>query len=301
MQWRNSSPGDPKIQLVRPFLACSKTELLQFARTEKISFREDASNAALDILRNRIRHELLPRLKKRYQPALTKTTARAMEILQANSEFITQCAEEWLEKKKPAFEGLPLALQRRVLQLQLYRKGWPADFDLVERLRSAPNTPLALNPEWVVHRDRAGLLDFAKLPVAEFKPNRMILDLKSKRKSVRFDGLSVGWQINQARKTKLHTSPGSGCEYFDAEKIGRSVILRHWLPGDRFRPIGMNASVKLQDLFSNQKVPRALRHQLAIATTVDGELFWVEGLRISDDFKLDQQTVRTLKWLWQRD
>ena len=89
-------------------------------------------------------------------------------------------------------------------------------------------------------------------------------------------------------------------EYFDADKVGSRVLVRHWRPGDRFQPIGLGAQVKLQDLFTNEKIPRPVRHQLVVATTASGDLFWVEGLRIAERFKLDKQTLRRLKWQWLR-
>ena len=62
----------------------------------------------------------------------------------------------------------------------------------------------------------------------------------------------------------------------------------------------MNIAVKLQDLFVNQKIPQPRRHELAIATTGTGEIFWVEGFRISEGFKLSGTTRRRLKWEWKR-
>jgi hypothetical protein len=60
----------------------------------------------------------------------------------------------------------------------------------------------------------------------------------------------------------------------------------------------MKNPVKLQDLLSNQKIPRAQRHQLVVVTTAKDEIFWVEGLRIGERFKLDNRTIRRLKWQW---
>jgi tRNA(Ile)-lysidine synthase len=90
-------------------------------------------------------------------------------------------------------------------------------------------------------------------------------------------------------------------EYFDADKVGSRVLLRHWRRGDRFEPIGLGAQVKLQDLFTNEKVPRPARHQLVVAAAASGELFWVEGLRIAECFKLDKRTRRRLKWQSSRE
>ena len=89
-------------------------------------------------------------------------------------------------------------------------------------------------------------------------------------------------------------------ECFDADKVGSPVRLRHWRPGDRFQPIGMASTIKLQDFFTNHKVLRGRRRQLIVATTAKGEVFWVEGMRISEPFKLTKETIRCLQWRWKR-
>ena len=87
-------------------------------------------------------------------------------------------------------------------------------------------------------------------------------------------------------------------EFFDADKVGGKIILRHWRAGDRFQPIGLKSAAKLQDLFVNAKIPAARRRELVLAATADGEIFWVEGLRIGERFKLTPQTTRKLVWKW---
>ena len=84
----------------------------------------------------------------------------------------------------------------------------------------------------------------------------------------------------------------------EAEKVGQQSGVRHWGPGDVFQPIGMSREVKLQDLFTDLKVARARRRTLVVAEAGDGVIFWVEGLRISERFKLDKATKRRLKWTW---
>ena len=87
-----------------------------------------------------------------------------------------------------------------------------------------------------------------------------------------------------------------GTEFFDADKIGAKIILRHWQPGDRFQPIGLKSAVKLQDLFVNAKIPAARRRELVLATTGAGEIFWVESLRLGEKFKLTSRTRRQFVW-----
>jgi tRNA(Ile)-lysidine synthase len=87
-------------------------------------------------------------------------------------------------------------------------------------------------------------------------------------------------------------------EFFDADKVGNKIILRHWRAGDRFQPIGLQSAAKLQDLFTNAKTPRERRRDLIVAESAGGEIFWVEGLRVSENFKLTPQTKRRLAWCW---
>jgi len=108
----------------------------------------------------------------------------------------------------------------------------------------------------------------------------------------------------RARAPLVLGSEGAGVveDANDSEfSVGSRVMLRHWRPGDRFQPIGLGVQVKLQDFFTNEKIPRPARHQLVVAAAASGELFWVEGLRIADRFKLDKQTLRRLKWQWLRE
>jgi hypothetical protein len=62
----------------------------------------------------------------------------------------------------------------------------------------------------------------------------------------------------------------------------------------------MPTPIKLQDFFTNQKVPRGRRRRLIVAATSKGEVFWVEGMRISERFKLTNETIRRLQWRWKR-
>jgi tRNA(Ile)-lysidine synthase TilS/MesJ len=62
--------------LIRPFLEITKVDILGFLSAEGITYGEDATNLDRTILRNRIRHELLPLLEREYRPGIRKTLAR---------------------------------------------------------------------------------------------------------------------------------------------------------------------------------------------------------------------------------
>jgi tRNA(Ile)-lysidine synthase len=344
MKWLGPSPSNPNVSLIRPLLDCPKEDIREYASNLGLRFREDASNASLDIQRNRIRHELLPLLRRRYQPGLAKSILRVMSIVGAESDFVTCEAESWLRRqangavsapdrmKRPGqahrrkpqdfpfdeFEQLPVALQRRIIQLQLIQQGITPDFDLVEHLRQYPEKPVEVSmasvkptvrspglsptragPETSMLRlVRDSALIVRQVPRLEFGHGFRKIDLSQPGRldwrRVRFD-----WRTeDSAGELRLKQKPG--VEFFDADAVGLGAIIRHWQPGDRFQPIGMKSAAKLQDLFVNQKLSRDERRRCLLATTASGEIYWVEGLRISERFKLTRRTIRRLHWAWQR-
>lgn len=297
MKWSSLSLASKSVRLVRPLLDVSKGELVEFACANKIRFREDATNASRDMLRNRVRHELLPLLRAEFQPALNRTVLRLMELVGAEAEAVEVVAMNWLTKfpRGGLWSKLALGVQRRVIQLQLQRLKVPADFELVERLRLQPGKLVSIGKQFVV----CAASGQVKRVVAEnraFDAAERRLNLKAGQ-LVSFGGLGVTWDFAVA-KGFVRPKIESQREFFDAERVGATVVLRHWRPGDRFQPIGMKTAVKLQDWFTNQKIPAARRRELLLATTVTGEIFWVEGLRIGEAFKLTTQTRQVLVWRW---
>jgi tRNA(Ile)-lysidine synthase len=313
MKWSNPSPADQKIELVRPFLNISKRELAKYARREKLAFREDASNQSRDILRNRVRHELLPLLRRRYQPGLARTVSRVSQIVGEEAEFAIGAARAWLGRNASAsrtgrFENLAIAVQRRIIQIQLLGLGIQPDFEFVETLRTTSGRRISIpaNPPSKTGRlnhsiflDKGGRVRLDRRPRVSFDRTLQRIELSGKSGSLDFEGLKVDWRL--INRTGASRARGrAGWEWFDAGEVWKRITLRHWKEGDRFQPIGMSGSVKLQDVFTDMKIPREQRHGLVVAATAKGHIYWVEGLRISERFKLKTATKRRLEWVWRR-
>ena len=199
------SPMDGSIRLARPLLSATREQIVEYAKAEGIAFHEDLTNASVDIVRNRIRHKLLPLIARSYQPAIRDVILRTIDLLEAEAEFVNRAATEWLMTGKPAFDRLSVAVQRRALRLQLIREGIPLDFNFVERLRSRAGEPVTVWPGTTVSRDARGRLygisntihfEFAGDSTADAAE----IDLGVNRGKVQFSEVEIHWHIVSVSK-----------------------------------------------------------------------------------------------------
>lgn len=302
MEWINSLPVARKpefgsIQLVRPMLNMAKETLVEFARAQGLEFREDSTNAVPGFDRNRLRLEILPWLEK-HQPALRDTTLRLAEVLGAEKEWLREQAEEWLRTRREIhapvcdekpFKKLHAALQREIVFRQLIEAGVGPNFSRVETLREKPRNWISVGAGQKCALGLDGLIELRRESSAGFGQDdyETTVDLNESG-LINLNGLEISWR--RAGKRTAET----GMEFFDSDRIGPRVTFRYWRQGDRFQPIGMHQPVKLQDIFMNAHLPRAERHLRLIGLNNEGEIFWVQGFRIGERFKVTEETDNIL-------
>jgi tRNA(Ile)-lysidine synthase len=93
------------------------------------------------------------------------------------------------------------------------------------------------------------------------------------------------WEVRAELRAGPLEPAGPDLATLDAEALGDELVVRTWREGDRMRPLGMNGTKSLQDLFTDRGVPRSLRHHLPVVTAA-GRVVWVAGVAVSEDFRL---------------
>jgi tRNA(Ile)-lysidine synthase len=254
------------IRLIRPMLGIPRTEIIQWLEENGFGWREDASNRDDAFLRNRVRHTILPMLGKELNPNIRETILRTMDILRAEDEWMNGL----LDGAGPGDSAArPLAARRRVLRKWLFANGAEAaDFDAVDKILSLMGSG-------------KGTV-FFELNATQ----RVVLEYGTPRvETGNFQPLEPSWKISTERGTGWKKDHGRGVGIlpaeasFDAAKVGDAVIeVRRFEPGDRMQPLGMEGSRKLQDIFTDQKIPRAQRAAVPVVVC-RGEIIWIPGYR----------------------
>ena len=104
-----------------------------------------------------------------------------------------------------------------------------------------------------------------------------------------------GWKttatIERAIPAERDPSPYSAL--FDMDKLSGQIVVRRRRDGDRFTPLGMSGSKKLQDFLTDAKVPKNHRDSIPIVLA-GNKIIWIVGHRPSDHAKLASATRHTL-------
>lgn len=93
--------GVPPVRgaLIRPLIYCTRAEVEEYLRERGQAYVTDSTNLSDDYTRNRIRHTILPEMKK-INGSLVSTMTRMERNLRADSDYLEQLAEEALLQTK---------------------------------------------------------------------------------------------------------------------------------------------------------------------------------------------------------
>jgi tRNA(Ile)-lysidine synthase len=137
------------VELIRPLLGLGRSDVLSYLKAVNQPDRQDSSNRDPRFVRNRIRHELLPLLTERFNPAIVRILGRlarqAETVYQGQkrqARALLVSAERPRAGRTFVFDRAALAAAPRELVGEAFRliweqEGWPAarlGFDAWDRL-----------------------------------------------------------------------------------------------------------------------------------------------------------------------
>lgn len=276
-------------ELGRPILGLRREETLRYCRELGIAAREDPTNEMLLATRNRVRHEVMPVLRKlnpNVERALTRLADAAhkdVTELQAQAEGafrqIGRSRAGVLELNLVALQALKPAIRSRVLRLALSRVlGSDRDIEaahveaVTKLVDSRPGQASLSRGVTVVRDSRAMRIQRASPPVTAPIPET----------SLEVPGVTevAGWRFevtdSQRRKSRsvMEVDLASGV-------AAEGLRVRSRRPGDRMRPLGLGGTKKLQDILVDAKVPREERDGVPVVVT-DAGIAWVVGVCLDE-------------------
>ena len=265
-------------RLVRPLLGVTREEVREYLRARGLEWREDPSNADRRFARARVRHDVIDALRE-LSPAAERTIAETARQLRDEAEVLDAVVTEAVKELGggpavllAALREHPPAVRRLVLRELAGRTLSTRELDEILALGERGTKSLDLG-DGLRAVSEYGTLRFSRMADAA-TPDPVQLTVPGR---ARFGD----WQI-EARL--------GGRGDVAVTNLGPDLTVRAWRDGDRMRPAGLGGSKSLQDLFTDRKVPRALRHTLPVFES-DGEIVWVAGVAVDERFAADADTA----------
>ncbi len=301
--------------VVRPLLNVPRRELEAYAAKHHLSFIEDASNQDITFARNRLRHEILPRLDAVQSGAvqhLADAARRAKEL----KEWLDLEVEQYIDKRGDfskdfidlsGFDLWPAALRLAFLRRALPRyrseiseNRW-RDLDrwLCRSFDGTRRFPWG-NGELEFHEQR---LRYLANPTDALPPDpvciRWNLPEESEGEFSWGDG-SFSYNV-----MKLQDVPEFSAQpwrkndlfraWFDADALPETLTLRSRNDGDRLTLPHLGTR-RVSDVFIDARIPRNDRNRQPLL--VGDDVVWIPGLRRSAQAYIDSKTQRILFCEW---
>ena len=301
--------------VVRPLLDFRRDELRGYLRLRGLPHREDPSNRDERILRNRVRHRLIPFLAEHFSPAITDVLARDASIARDDADWLDRAANAAAAEIVQYEEGMidaggdfgggrfevdaarlaaaPRSLARRVALQVLERAGGRrVGFDHVERLRGLAEAegtaPVAADfPGCRVERRGAALRLTRRFgrgaePAASTCFHyRLVVPGEVEIPEA---GLRVTAEHGD-RPARLVARGDVAA--LPAARITSPLTVRSWRPGDVFQPLGLGGRrKKLQDFFVDRTVARDRRATVPLVVDDRLGIVWVAGHALGEGARM---------------
>lgn len=306
--------------IIRPLLFAWRRSILEFLQDGGHAFREDASNAEPWCRRNVLRLEVIPLIERHFHGRVLEAVVRHTELArdeecwweaQLESLWTRVCVEH--VNGRMALDGACLASLLPALQRRLVRRGIEKLQGHLQRITAAHVEAirgLIIGPRGAAHVDLPGRLRAARegsalilsLMEATEAENRLQPPLEATFESPGVYRLGE-WEWSLRRidagaldcvKPPFDGMAGQALEVrMDADTVAWPLCVRAWLPGDRFAPLGLGGTKKLQDFFVDAKVERARRTRIPLLCDRE-KICWVVGLRIDERVRVTPLTRHVL-------
>ena len=273
--------------IVRPLLRVRRPDLEAYLKELSQDWREDSSNRDLRHTRNRIRHEILPRLEEQVNPRVRETLAEAAEIARADEEYWAEqiaslLADVWQPTDLGGVldmslaQGAPLAVRRRLVRAAGDSLDLQVDFNHVEEILALihdAETSLPGGWEAVL---RKGKLEFRRScrPSSGYEHALNVPGILS---------LEEAEVVIEARLVEAKDESNSE-RLLATEYAGRGLVVRNWRAGDRFWPAHTKAPKKIKELLQDRHITGEEKKRWPVVACGD-EVVWMRGFGVRRDFQ----------------
>jgi tRNA(Ile)-lysidine synthase len=278
-------------KIVRPLLNFPREDILLYAKEKNVSWREDSSNQTTDYLRNKLRIEVIPKLKEadhnllngfqQTQSHLNESLSLVNDYMALIKNLVVINTEDGFEIDVAKLQDLP---NTNALLYELLAPFGFTAWDDIANLLSAQSGKQIFSETHRIIKNRTSLL-LVKNSVLQHEETYLIKESDS------VIDTPINLKIEYVEKTSDYIP---SIAYLDVQKLKFPLQLRKWREGDSFHPFGMKGKKKLSKFFKDEKLSLVAKEKIWVLTS-ENNIVWVVGMRADNRFKVESQTKKILK------
>lgn len=279
--------------IVRPLLGVSRQDILEYLHSIGQNYVTDSTNLHDDVLRNKLRLNVLPLLKD-INPSAAENIDKTARFLQETEKIFNSFMQTALQRLVRT-EGLTLS----VCISELLQQPAPATFlhewlssygfntaqtqQIIESLNGhSGKTISSVSHTLLIDREMLFLepvTDPSK-PIRMPEPGRYRFSPEILFEAKLSDDITI--------------LKSDDCVSLDAVNIQFPLTVRFVQSGDAFCPLGMEGHKLVSDFLTDRKLTLLEKRRQLVVTAANGDILWLVGQRPDNRYRITPQTTQIL-------
>jgi tRNA(Ile)-lysidine synthase len=276
--------------ILRPLLCVSRKEIEAWLAEHHQTFVTDSTNLEADVVRNKLRLNVIPLLQAVTPSAVSNILKTAQHLSEATTvydHYIEEGLRRLVNADSIAIDALlEEPSPESLLHQWLSTYGFPSA--LIERIWQSAVTSQS-GAEW----------SSATHQLTICRGKLIVEPKQAERPTLRIPETGV-YIYDETAKIRLSQQEGatvikqSSTACLDAEKVRFPLILRPITSGDRFTPFGMKGSKLVSDYLTDLHLSIFEKRRTLVLCQADGTILWLAGHRPDARFCVTSSTHTTL-------
>ena len=280
--------------ILRPFLCVSRAEIEAFLSGRGQKYVTDSTNLEADVLRNKVRLQVLPLLCE-LNPAVSENIQRTAENLVEAQKILDAISDNYKDSNILELSELEKYGSSEYVVFE-WLKNYGFNGSQVHQILDADSGGIVSSASgYDVLKDRTRLI-VEKTDVT-YQAHRNVISMTSKRIVVPEEGTYILDENSKVkvRKCAVYVSKNPKIATLDADKVVFPLTIRRVEEGDWMVPYGMKGRKLLSDLMTDLKMNVFEKRRQLVVVDAQGVIAWAVGLRTDHRVAVGDQTKNVLE------
>ncbi len=288
--------------IIRPLLCLKRQEIEKYLKDKKVSYQTDSSNLKNEFSRNAVRNIILPKVIESINPEAVSHIQNTATYLNEIENYLSKKTDEVYhgpEIDLEKFKDLDIVIKKRVIikaikevagKLKDISSVHIEDVLKLEKNKVGKYVMLPYNIRGIKTYKSIKIEieetkdNYEKINMEIFKQGEYILPDEKGKFLISIENNLKPFEIGENMYTKC----------FDYDKMKSTLFLRNRKEGDYITINSKGNTKKIKSYFVDEKIPKEEREKVLLFA-IDSNVVWVVGHRVSEEFKVTEETKEIIK------